>query len=311
MKKRVAFVMIFIIMMTFCLEAYATINLNSTVKYIQKNVNKRSYDGVLDWPILALSSMDKNVSSLIRKREQQIKKGELFTIDRSTDYHRSIISAVAAGKDPKKFGGYNLVDDVKKSQLSNGKFGDSISKGGEFLVNAHVWGIISLYVAGEEIPNRAKALKWLVDNQNADGGFSIDTRVKSSDIDMTGMALIAIGALGENKDHIAAKKAIAYLKKQQGNKGDFVSWGGTSSESLSQVIQGLIMLGIDPTASEWKKKDGDLVTALMAYRKKDGSFCHSLEGKSNMMATYQALLALRDNNNKESIYQKLRNKAME
>ncbi|MBS3968906.1 MAG: hypothetical protein KGZ94_02190 [Clostridia bacterium] len=53
-----------------------------------------------------------------------------------------------------------------------------------------------------------KALQWLVDNQSPDGGFSIDTRVKSSTIDMTGMALIAFAALGENQNYSAVKKAI-------------------------------------------------------------------------------------------------------
>ncbi|SNS16271.1 Prenyltransferase and squalene oxidase repeat-containing protein [Anaerovirgula multivorans] len=306
MKKRIAFLLSLVLTMTVCLQAAATSNLNSTISYLEKNIGSNSYDGMLDWPILGLAAMSKNVSSFINKRENQIRKGELFTADRSTDYQRSIVGAVAAGKDPRSFGGYNLVNEVKTSQLANGKFGDSIAKGGSNLVNAHVWGIISLYTAGETIPNRDKALKWLVDNQNADGGFSIDTRVKSSDIDMTGMVLIAFGALGETKDHAAVKKAIQYLKNQQGDKGDFTGWGGSSSESLSQVIQGLMMLGIDPGGSEWSKKDGDLVTALLAYRKKDGSFSHALNGDSNTMATYQALIALGDYYRGESIYKKLR-----
>ncbi|AOY77658.1 S-layer homology domain-containing protein [Clostridium formicaceticum] len=306
MKKSIALLLSFALTMIFCLQAAATSNLNSTVSYLQKTVSASSYDGMMDWPILGLSAAGKDVSSLISRRENQIRKGELFSADKSTDYQRSIIGAIAAGKDPRNFGGYNLVEEVKKSQLSNGKFGDGISKGGSNLVNAHIWGIISLYTAGETIPNRDKALKWLVDQQNADGGFSIDTRVKSSDIDMTGMVLIAFGALGEDKNHAAVKKAMQYLKNQQGDTGDFTGWGGSSSESLSQVIQGSMMLGIDPAGSEWSKKNGNLVTALLSYRKSDGSFSHAVDGASNAIATYQALMALGDYNRGESIYKKLR-----
>lgn len=306
MKKGILFFLITILVIVFSAQSFALSNLNDTASYLEKNVSQSKYDGMLDWPILALSAVNKDVSTLINRREKQIEKEELFSPDRSTDYHRSIIGVVAARKDPRNFAGYNLIENVKKSQLPNGKFGDSIAQGGNYLVNAHVWGIISLYTAGETIPNRDKALKWLVDHQNEDGGYSIDTRVKSSDIDMTGMVLTAFGALGENKDHAAVKKAIEYLNKQQGDQGDFVSWGGTSSESLSQVIQGLIMLGIDPAGPEWSKKNGNLVTALLTYKKSDGSFSHAAGGKSNIIATYQALAALADYQNGQSIYQKLR-----
>lgn len=306
MKKKTLFMLVTaLLVLSFAVPAMAS-NMNSTATYLQRNVSGKNYDGMLDWPILALAQMDRNVSALIKNREEQVKNGQLFEKEKSTDYHRTIIGVVAAGKNPRNFAGYNLVEDVKKSQRSNGKFADTISGNGDFLVNAHVWGIISLYVAGESIPNVDKAREWLVNNQNADGGYSIDTRVKSSDLDMTGMALIAFGALGENQNHPAVKKAIQYLQKQQGANGDFASWGGTSSETLSQVIQGLMMLGIDPTSSQWTKKDGNLITALLSYKKNDGSFSHTTNGSSNIIATYQSLLALNDYNNGESIYQKLR-----
>lgn len=306
MKKKLLFVLTLVLAFINCTLPVMASNLNSTAGYLGRNVGKSSYDGMLEWPILTLSQMNKDVSALITRREDQVMRGELFDANKSTDYHRTIIGAVAAGKNPINFGGYNLVEDVKKSQRENGKFADTISGDGGFLVNAHLWGIISLYAAGETIPNREKALKWLMDNQNADGGFGIDIRIKSSDIDITGMALTAFGALGENENNAAVKKAIEYLRKQQGDKGDFEGWGGTSSEALSQVIQGLVMLGIDPTGPQWTKTGGNLITALQSYRKSDGSFSHSLDGQSNIMATYQSLMALNDYYSGESVYKKLR-----
>ena len=306
MRSKIIRIIAIVCFFAITITSIASININNTVNYLDSIVKNNSYDGMLDWPILGLASNNRNVSTLVNRRETQVRNNEMFTSGRSTDYHRTIIGAVAGKKNPKSFGGYNLINDVRRSQLSNGKFGDTISNGGSNLVNAHIWGIISLYSAGEVIPNQERALKWLVDNQNNDGGYSIDTRVKTSDIDMTGMALIAFGALGQDRNHPSVRKAITYLKNQQGDNGDFSSWSGSSSESLSQVIQGLVMLEIDPTSSEWKKANGDLVTALLRYRKSDGSFSHSINGESNTMATYQALIALSDYNSKESIYKKLR-----
>ncbi|MGI6575724.1 MAG: S-layer homology domain-containing protein [bacterium] len=280
-------------------------NLNSTISYLQTNVDN-NFQGMLDWPILALAGAGEDVSRLIRQREQEVRQGEMFLPQRSTDYQRTVLAAVAAGKDPRSFGGYNLVEAIKGSQLPSGKFADTINGKGENLVNAHIWGIISLYAAGESIPDQAGALAWLAEQQNADGGYSIDTAIKSSDIDITGMALIAFGALGQDQNHPAVKKALAYLQKQQQEDGGFVGWGGSSVESIAQVIQGLTMLGIDPTGSQWTQAQGNPVTAMLSYRQQDGSFSRQAGEKGDIMATYQALIALGDYERGESIYQVLR-----
>ncbi|WP_054693136.1 hypothetical protein [Syntrophomonas palmitatica] len=74
------------------------------------------------------------------------------------------------------------------------------------------------------------------------------------------------------------------------------------------VIQALISLGIDPGGSEWKKKGGGPADALLKYQRPDGAFSHINGGKSNIMATQQALLALGDFMDKENVYQRLMKK---
>jgi len=304
MRKALSAVLLFMLLVTLVpSHAEAALDLSATAQFVRQAAERnRSSDESLDWAILALVGAGEKVESLIRIREQQVRRGESFHPLRSTDYHRTIIAAAAAGKNPQNFGGYNLVEKVKNSQLPSGKFGDTISGEGERLVNAHIWGIISLYAAGEQVPNSSRALSWLVNNQNPDGGFSVDTATGKSDVDMTGMALMAFAALGRDASHPAVKKAINYLKSQQQRDGSFSPWSSSGPESIAQVIHGLVMLGIDPAGPEWSREEGNLISALLRYRLPDGSFSRRPGGEANFISTYQALAALGDVQRGISIY---------
>lgn len=309
MKKFVSGALLFLMLFALLpVPALSSRDLSATARYVRQVTGGAGFSERLDWPILALAGAGENVDGFIRTREQQVRGGQLFDPRRSTDYHRTIIGAVAAGKNPRNFGGYNLLEKVRASQLPNGKFGDLIAGEGERLVNAHIWGILSLYVAGEPIPNSSRALSWLVNQQNPDGGFSVDTTMQRSDVDMTGMALMAFAALGRDTGHPAVKKALDYLKSQQLENGDFSPWSSSGPESIAQVIHGLIMLGVDPAGSQWSQKEGNLVTALLRYRRADGAFSRRTGGEADFIASYQALAALGDVNRGESIYTRLHRK---
>lgn len=309
MKKYICLLLLFFILLTVLpAPLSATQDLSSTVRQVRRVVDGSDFSERLDWPILALVGAGEKVDRLIYTREQQVKREQLFDARRSTDHHRSIVGAVAAGANPRNFGGYNLIQRVKNSQMESGKFGDIISGEGENLINAHIWGILSLYVAGEPIPNRHRALSWLVNNQKKDGGFSVEVSLQNSDVDMTGMALMALAALDLEADHPAVKKALNYLKSQQQDNGDFSPWNSSGPESIAQVIHGLIMLGLDPAGPEWRHKDGSLVSALLRYRRADGSFSRQPGGKMDFISTYQALIALGDLNRGVSIYTLLHRK---
>ncbi len=309
MKRVISMMLIMLLMLSFLPPpALAVPDLAPTARYVRQTAGASGFSERLDWPILALSGVGENVESLISTREQQVRRGQLFDARRSTDYHRTIVGAVAAGRNPRSFGGSNLIQKVKESQLQNGKFGDIISGEGENLVNAHIWGILSLYVAGEPIPNNFRAFNWLVNNQKGDGGFSVEATLRNSDVDMTGMALMAFAALGRKPDHPAVKRALDYLKSQQQDNGDFSPWVSSGPESIAQAIHGLVMLGIDPAGPEWTRKNGNLVSALLRYRRADGSFSRRPGGESDFISTYQALAALGDVKRGVSIYTLLHRK---
>lgn len=311
MKKTINVFLLFLLIFALLpapVPAQSIPDLSVTTRYVRQVAGGADFAERLDWPILALAGAGENVDVLIRTREQQVRQGQLFDNRRSTDFHRTIVGAVAAGKNPRNFAGLNLVARVRESQLPSGKFADTITGQGERLVNAHIWGIISLYVAGEPIPNSSRALSWLINNQNSDGGFSVDTAIKSSDVDMTGMALKAFAVLGRDRSHPAVKRALDYLQSQQQENGDFSPWSSSGPESIAQAILGLIMLDIDPAGADWSRKEGNLITALLRYRRADGSFSRRPGGEADFISSYQALTALRDVQRSSSIYTLLHRK---
>jgi len=66
----------------------------------------------------------------------------------------------------------------------------------------------------------------------------------------------------------------------------------SSSESISQTIIALNLLGIGLDDSRFVKNGNDLLDALVAFRLNDGSFCHVMNMGYDVMATQQAMLAL-------------------
>ena len=86
------------------LSAQASRDLYPTASYVRRVAGAPGFSERLDWPILALVGAWEKVDDLIRIREQQVRRGELFNSLRSTDYHRTSVGAVAAGKNPKDFG---------------------------------------------------------------------------------------------------------------------------------------------------------------------------------------------------------------
>ena len=226
-----------------------------------------------------------------------------------------IISLLVAGENPYNYQGQNHVQKIQSAQLPDGKFADYLDGNGEgdngeqILVSTHVWAVLALHSAGAEIKNTAKAREWLIAQQHDDGSFNWCVSEKKDDVDSTGMALMALGALGEKKDSPVVQKAYAYLKGVQENDGGFSSWGAANAESCCMVIEGLTAVGIEPT--EMNKPGGNPVSALLSYQLPNGSFEHIKATGANEIATYQALLALSDEYYGKSFYQRLAEKSKE
>lgn len=308
-----------------------------TIQYYYDKYKSQEFAGILDWPALGLYGFGENVSGEVWTidgkngpywREQQVKNGDGLSKTKNTDYQRTIIGITSANKDPRNFGGINLVKDVKKTMLDNGHFADSVEDRktkkpiGDDLINAQCFGAIALHCAGEPIPNRDKAIRWLEKNQHIDGGFTWDVKDYDdkedykkvvSDVDMTAAVLMTFSILGVDKDYPAVKRALEFLEKQQLDNGGFESWGVENPESTVWAMQALLMYGENPLTKKWSKgkEKNSPIDFILKHQLENGAFTHVLDDKDmlpvydNSMTTYECLYGMADAYNEETAYSKL------
>jgi hypothetical protein len=287
--------------------------MDKTARYLLAQ-EKTQEQPLSPWSYIALAGAGQDLagSRVQQSCEQQF--SILQPDDELNYYSLLVLTLLAAGCDPYDYKGQNLVEKIRAAQLPDGKFADNIdrsgagSEGEQVLLNAHVWAILALYASGAEAPAPDKARQWLVNQQHPGGSFNWNGKDDKPDVDSTGMALTALGVLGEGKDSPAVQKAVAYLQNVQENNGAFASWGAVSPESCRFVIEGLIAVGIDPAGEEWTKPGGNTVSAMMGYQLPDGSFEHIKGTGSNPMATEQALIGLSDIYYGNTVIDRLRSK---
>ena len=234
-----------------------------------------------------------------------------------TDYSRVIVAMSAVGMDATNVDGYDLTAPL--ADFVNVKWQG---------MNGPIWALIALDSGNYEVPKRTdaypygtltpeetdrqnsrqKMIDFILANQFDDGGWNLQPKDNGgsgynavSDVDMTGMAMIALAPyMKQAKVKKAIDRAITYLSKQQKADGGFGSWGTVNSESCAQAICGLLVCGVNPNTDKRFIKNGkSIIDGLMSfYDEKVGGFRHvntasgGYEAVVNQMATEQAYYAL-------------------
>lgn len=219
---------------------------------------------------------------------------------RSTEWARIAVIAKGLGGDPTSFGTdssgkpIDLVADGTYNWTHTADLGTQGS-------NAYIYALVAINASGVEVPSDAKyTVDSIIDSllayQSSDGGFGLT--IGTSGVDLTGMALAALAPYQEGRPKVtdAIAKGLDYLSYAQGADGSFSSEGVVTSESSSMVIIALCALGIDPqTDSRFVKEYGNAYSALLAFKRADGTFSHNDTddtSKVEYMATEQAMRAL-------------------
>lgn len=209
------------------------------------------------------------------------------------DTAKLILAAVAAGRDPRDFGGVDLASSLDAKLDDNGLYGGA--KTGN--VVSQSLAILALKAAGRPIP--ASAVAWLVGVQLEDGSWSWngDTTPGSGDSNSTALALQALVAADEQD--AVVNKALEYLHGIQNEDGGFPyqkpsDFGSdTDANSTAYVIQALIATGNDPASSDWTVGGNTPLTALAALQLESGAFAWQVAvPDENFLASAQAIPAL-------------------
>ena len=267
----------------------------NTVDYY-KNVQNKNITSF--WEALALYGAGEKIND----GTWLIPNYTITEISKVQSYASAILVELAKGSLPSPW-----IDKLKSKQdLNDGKFSNAL--------NDHIFAMIALDAANSSY-DREKAISFLISNQNTDGGFAWYTG-GGSDIDMTGMALIALGKYRSSSDltlntSVSVVKALAFLKTNQVSSGGFHGAYGNNSNSDAAGVLGLVAAGENVESGAWTKTDTNAGTSktpldsLLAYRTGDGGFGYTNNSKTNSFATQQVLLALDDISNNKSTFDKL------
>ncbi len=195
-------------------------------------------------------------------------------LQNTCDYARTLL-ALTSVQQGNVYHGSDLVQSICSFQQEDGQFA-RIYQGERGFINSHMWSILALNSAGQEIPAKEKARQWLINRQNSDGGFGWCEGIPS-DADDTAVAIQVLIVLGEDpgKSEVI-KNSLSYLKTCQVEDGGFSSGylAGTKSNASSDawVIQALLASGETPAAQAWSVKDNNAVTHLLELQNQNGFF---------------------------------------
>ena len=267
--------------------------IEKTAGFITENVKEPAVSPVGgEWAVFSLSrsgaeageefynSYKKNLSGVL------LEKNGVLHDKKNTEYARAVIALGAIGEDPENFSGYDLT-------LPLLDYDKTVNQG----INGAVWALIALDSGEyhkEDTVVREKYIEKLLSYELPGGGFSLSAgNDETLYPDISAMAVTALSGYPENE---AAKKAkertLDALSGMQTENGGFLYNGEETSEAISQVITALCVSGEGISDERFIKGGKTLLDALIAFYNDDGGFSHIKGGKSDLMASEQALYAL-------------------
>jgi uncharacterized repeat protein (TIGR02543 family) len=260
-----------------------------------------------------------NLETYIKKYAASVdtKTGKVILHNKKyTENSRVILALSALGYNAASYKGYNLV-----SALTDKK--QTVLQG----MNGPIFALIAIdsknYLK-TRTDLRAYYLKYILDHEKADGGWSLDGSTSGiADPDISGMALQALapyyklseaayttkfagkGAPTHSQIVSVVTKAVAAIREGQSAGGGFVHGDqGENIESAAQVLTALSSLGYDGTTNGSFIKS--VIANLLTYQLSSGGFEHIKKGGVNGMASEQAAYALaaynRYKNGKNTLY---------
>lgn len=267
---------------------YTGANLNLTAEYIKSAVSEPQIASIGgEWAVIGLArsgvEMDKSYfDGYVKRVIDTLRENNGVIHERKyTEYARVAIALAAIGKDPSNIHGYDLIFPLTDVE--------TVMKQG---TNGAIFALIAMDCCGYDCDAREKYIQEILSRQCENGAFAL-TKDGEADVDITAMALCALGRYG---DRAAVRKAIVaaleYLSEIQTSDGGFNSYGVGNCESTAQVILGLTSLGLGLDDERFVKNGNTVLDYLLNYAAENGGFKHTTDSEVNLMATEQALCAL-------------------
>ncbi len=248
-----------------------------------------------DWYYIAfaqygLDCENQKSIDVLKKKVDEFYSGDLAKV-KVTDMQRVALALSSCDVDITDVNGHNLLADATYNRAAV----KPINSQG---VNSVAYALLLLDYQNYTVPDNAlttreKMIELILKAELENGGFALFG--KNPDVDMTSIAVQALAPYKDREDvRKAIDKCVDILSSGQDSTGGYKSFSNEiSCESTAQVVLCLSSIGINPASdSRFIKNGNSVLDGLMVFNLSDGSFSHFKDGKSDNMATYQALCAL-------------------
>jgi hypothetical protein len=242
-----------------------------------------SNPGMTGWAMLGLEAAGLNPLDVRRGGRTPVDylRRNIGALSSTGDLERTIIALRGAGVPAKRFGGRDLVAELRSRQGDNGSY--------ERQVNLTAFAILARAAAGEGTGSLRRPAGWLRGAQNRDGGWG-STHGAASEPDSTGASLQALALLGANRP---LRAGAGWLRRAQHGDGGWslTPGGGSNAQSTAWAMQGLIAAGVDPGRVRKRSRSG--FDYLRSRQARDGHYAYSKSSdQTPVWVTAQALAAV-------------------
>ncbi len=197
------------------------------------------------------------------------------------------LAAIAAGADPRQFGGVDLIARVESAYDEQTGLYDP-----QLFVNAYA--LLAQAAAGAEVS--PAAIQAVLTRQARDGSWAWNgsTEPGSGDSNTTAIVIQALIAAGLPRDHQAIAAGLDYLRSTQAADGSFAYQPSTEplvgdANSTALAVQAILAAGNDPNSSDWHYA----LDALARFQNPSGALRWRDDAPDdNLLATLQAIPAL-------------------
>ncbi|MCX7623198.1 MAG: terpene cyclase/mutase family protein [Thermomicrobium sp.] len=196
-----------------------------------------------------------------------------------------VLAALAAGRDPRAFGGVDLVARLERAYDPTTGLYDA-----QLFSNAYA--LLALAAAGERVP--PAAIEAVLARQASDGSWAWDgsTEAGAGDSNTTAIVVQALAALGRADDPAVAR-ALAYLRSVRASDGSFAYQPADplvgDANSTALAVQALLAVGEEPQSAAW----GYALDALARFANPSGALRWRDDSPDdNLFATVQGIPAL-------------------
>jgi hypothetical protein len=209
---------------------------------------------------------------------------------------KEALLAEAVSEDPRNFGGENLISAVDATVCQTASTGTdtSCAAAGNYAYSSSTFdqalGIIA-QVRANDSANAAAPVRYLESLQNHNGGWPSAIPPGTSppsDVDSTGMAVMALALVAGHRAAAAVKKGIKWIGGQQESNGGFP---GAAGDNTNSAALALMAMDLDSTLYAGNIEAG--LSFLVAQQNPDGGFNISSDPGSqqgsDLRATTQAV----------------------